>query len=518
MILSIIVILIVAGVAYFHYAQGLFPATYSALCAGAAALSAFAFFEPLGRVTGPFLGAFADATSLVVIFAGVYLVLRFVIDNLFQGNVRYPVALDKGGAAVMGLVAGFFAAAIVALAAQQLPFGSQVLLHDRYPTADAEVGAPRRLAGQYGLDLGNKNSSDMMDYNDYLTVERIGTDDPEAAPASLWVPVDEWFVSLGASLSDPEGSLSGPTDFDRVYPGGADAYADATFARRLGRQRGALNAALVTADRRDVSLADGGGLFLVSTGEGGQFPEGVPQFDAETRPERGDLPSSYTPPGDRALLVVRLLFDREAADEGGLVRFGPANARLVAGGRQYFPIGTIESGQLLGRARPDDYVLSTGGVDLAYEIDPATALDEGGRAMADDAYLEFKELARLPIGGDRVYGYLTADPRAQIERKRIVQEEIGRLLLGEDATYTKPDAFNELRAGLPAEAPDAAAAEAAFSEGRTPDQPAPPAAVDGEPSDEAPDADAEEEQGGGGIMDSIRGEAGRRNDLIEGDE
>ena len=140
MILSIITLVVLAGVAFFHYTQGLFNATVSAISTAIAAVIAFGFNESLNRWFGTdFLGSYGDAACLVALFAFFYADLRGFLDNFLPSNVRYPVAFDKVGAAVMGLVAGFFASGIIAIAAQMLPFGATAVSHAAYEVEDAEV-------------------------------------------------------------------------------------------------------------------------------------------------------------------------------------------------------------------------------------------------------------------------------------------------------------------------------------------------------------------------------------------
>ena len=113
MFFNIIIILVFLGVAYFHYAQGLLAATISLVCAAVAAFMAFSYHETIVvALTGGRLAAYANGAMLCLLFALIYSVLRFFTDNLVPGNARYPVALDKGGAAVVGLLAAIFPAAI----------------------------------------------------------------------------------------------------------------------------------------------------------------------------------------------------------------------------------------------------------------------------------------------------------------------------------------------------------------------------------------------------------------------
>src|SRR5689334_17957268 len=109
MILSIVVILFVLGVAFFHYVQGFFSATLSAIMAIVSAVLALSLQETLTE--GPLAGTAPEwmpSIVLLLLFAIIYVILRTIFDKLVPGNVRMPALLEKIGGAVMGLVAAVF--------------------------------------------------------------------------------------------------------------------------------------------------------------------------------------------------------------------------------------------------------------------------------------------------------------------------------------------------------------------------------------------------------------------------
>src|SRR5437762_860960 len=137
MIFSIIIIILVAGIAYWHYAQGFFSAFFSAVSAVLAAVIAVAYQDAV--VTGLLKGKIADYATgmvLVALFALLYIILRTMFDNLVPGNLRLPVMVDRIGGGIMGFIAGVFAAGIFALAAQALPFGPSIAGYARYAIDD----------------------------------------------------------------------------------------------------------------------------------------------------------------------------------------------------------------------------------------------------------------------------------------------------------------------------------------------------------------------------------------------
>src|SRR5439155_19770597 len=107
MIFSIIIILLVGGIAYFHYAQGFFGAFFSAAIAAIAAALAVSYHESLALgLLGGKAPEYSGALCLVAIFAVVYIGLRTLFDMAIPGMVRLPVAVDRVGGGAMGLVAG----------------------------------------------------------------------------------------------------------------------------------------------------------------------------------------------------------------------------------------------------------------------------------------------------------------------------------------------------------------------------------------------------------------------------
>src|SRR5688500_4333879 len=123
MIFTVILIAVLGGVAYFHYAQGFFSATLSAVCAVTAAAIAVGYHEVvvMSLLQGA-AGDYAHALTLGGLFAVTYIVLRLIFDKAVPGNLRLPVIVDRVGGAAAGVVAGVFTAGIVSLAAQMMPF------------------------------------------------------------------------------------------------------------------------------------------------------------------------------------------------------------------------------------------------------------------------------------------------------------------------------------------------------------------------------------------------------------
>ena len=71
------------------------------------------------------------------------------------------------------------------------------------------------------------------------------------------------------------------------------------------------------------------------------------------------------------------MFNKDAADSDGMVRHcpSPIAPRLVAGGANYWPIGTLENGKQLYLNKVDDYLFidvkirPNRGADFLFDID-----------------------------------------------------------------------------------------------------------------------------------------------------
>src|SRR4051794_5355662 len=101
MILNIVVILLVALVAYLHFVQGLLTGLISVVLGVLAAVLAMNYFESMAEwLSGGKHNDEAQGLCLISLFALIYLVGRIVFDRFTPGNVRLPFLLDKIGGAV----------------------------------------------------------------------------------------------------------------------------------------------------------------------------------------------------------------------------------------------------------------------------------------------------------------------------------------------------------------------------------------------------------------------------------
>ena len=414
MILSLIAILLVGLVVYFHYIQGLFSAGLSAILAAVAAVVSLGYTEwVIAQVLG---GRFADqAHSIVLVglFAITYIVPRILFDKFVSGNVMFPLWVDRIGAGVMGFVAGVFAVGILMLATQMLPLGTSVAGFERFPVAD--VKSTILMTGKTQMQIAEYREVDHKAF-----VANQGS--------SLLLPVDEWVVAFVSHVSGENAALDAGRPFAKMHPG----YVREIFGQRIGHQPAARKTALAgTNSIAGVYVADklpqydpermgGGGADWGSRGktrEGGavlaEFKQG-----AELRPEP-----------EQMLLIVRTRFDSQNADEkSAFISFATGNIRLVANGKNYWPIGTVEAGRALFISHVDDPLFVTGGntVDLAFQVDRADVLSNPNEKIdlktGSDVFIEVKRLDRMDLGSKQIKPMAQAskDEKTGVVRKALV--------------------------------------------------------------------------------------------------
>jgi hypothetical protein len=386
MILSIVVILLVGAVAFFHYIQGLFSATLSVIFAIVAAAVAVGWQE---TIVDRFLaGRYADqanAMVVCVVFAAVYLILRIIADRFISGNVRVPVMADKVGAGIMGLIAGLIAVGVLVFAAQSLPFTGFIAGYSRLALSDQ----PRSVIVPPAP--GQRQFQDARVF-DELQVESLNG---PLQMQSLILPADDFMLGTVSRLSS--GSLSyGDRDLSSIHPD----WLLELFGQRLGIEPGVRHTALNNQTQDQVKVNPP--LVMLPS---------IKQIDGEVPGIRTlNLDPVRRPDGDHSLLVVVVTFDKSAADQSDLfVRFSPASVRLVGNGKNYFPVGTIDATGQLVVNKPDDFLVASAkerDPQVAFLFDVVSSDIIAGESARSGVFLEVKRLARQDLTG------MPVEPRA----------------------------------------------------------------------------------------------------------
>lgn len=390
MLFLIIIGLFFIAIVFFHMLQGFFSATLSAIFAVVAAVLAVSYHETVvEKLLGGKMADYAHALVLLAMFGIIYIVLRTIFDNFIKNNVRVPAALDKGGAAVMGIIAAVFATGIMAIAAQELPFTIAIGGFSRYDVQD-----DRQVVVPLGRSLDRTEYAELS----YGTPGKFGDDG--AGHGVPILPVDNIVMGTVQMLST--GSLSAGKPLDEIHPN----YLDELYGDRMGIEPGGNHVAMNLPDKR-LEAMDVIGLYSA-------LIPAANQKDAEFAKLRmgGSLkPIAVTPSSSDMFLVVRVAFKIQAADQKDRIfRFSPGSARLLApaprgetGFVDYYPVGTMQGASTLYLNKSDDFLFvqlsdHDQGVDLVYKV-PKNQFDKKAPA---GTFIEVKRLARVDLSGQDV--------------------------------------------------------------------------------------------------------------------
>lgn len=398
MILSLLILAIVAGVAFFHYVQGFFSAFLSLVITVIAATLAMGLHEYL--VVNFAGGRLADQSSGVVIcvlFAVTYIALRTAFDQMVPGNVNFGSLPNKIGAGACGVLAGLFAGGVVAVATQSLPFGPSVGWHARFESL-GDTKVQLNTVPDWSR-VGREDITDLLVKYDELKHPRIVATSENPA-LDLWVAADNFLLGFISMVSD--GGLAGDVKWSEVHPDLTTQY----FGQRIGLQPGAKRTAFPLNGKSALDIA---GVYLAPKG-------GFPQIDGELKEYRAsgfEQPQKQLMPGEnQTLVVVRAVIDGSAADADGKIRLSLGSMRLVAGGRNFFPVAYLtdkvgEDGLIAVHHKADDFLVLDGGgkgLDLVFSVDTELLLgkdvsaDAAELKVAPRVFAEFKRFSRFDLG------------------------------------------------------------------------------------------------------------------------
>lgn len=373
MLFGIIMLVLVAAVAFYHYIQGFFSAMISCMLVILAAVVAVAYHEPVAEgLLAQHLPAYAHAVVLVVMFALAYAFMRLVADRLVPGNVRFHVLVDKIGAGVCGAVAGIFATGVLAVAAQSMPFGPSIGGYARMPLADrGEISFNDLPRKYYSTNFGVWNELDR--------------DNLDSASGLFPLPVDGAVLGLTSYLSDG-GSLAGNRSMARIHPD----YATELFGNRLGQPFGGGDV-LYTSAGVDLNVGE------VYTS---QWVLNNPE-DIEATMVRGDRTMAVSAEGATPVVIRASLQGMKGT--GALTM---SAVRLVIKGKNYYPIGSYQRGEQLVLTRPDDPLFIEAGrsVDFVFLVDSEQLqkVEGSGLVLPAGSLIEVKRAARVDLSGKEV--------------------------------------------------------------------------------------------------------------------
>lgn len=405
MVFNLLMFVLLVAIVYFHFLQGAFSALISAVVAFLAACIALGLHENIVvSLLGGKMIDYAVSMSMIGLFALTYLVLRLMIDKLIPGNVRLPVTADRIAAVIFGIAAGTVTTGILSLAAQALPTGTYTIDFSRFATKDDRTVA-------MNLGTGNFSNEDIA-----IAGELESPVAAEATRASMWLPVDSWTLSMVGFQSE-SGALAGPTNFRAIHP---DFIAQQALAR-TGAEAG----------QKITTLATLGGEPRVSLNETFILTRPLQQVDGEIKAIRSrTLDPVLKPTDSQVLLVIRLDINSNEADKDELVRFSPGAVRLVAGGKDIYPLGTLEDGKVLVANAIDDPIRASHGlIDLVYLVEKADLVASEDLAVKQtnfkpDVFVEFRRLGRLSLSDKPSTGSTPGPESSNVRRKVEVKKRI----------------------------------------------------------------------------------------------
>ena len=423
MVMQLIVLLLVAAIAYFHYVEGFFSATISAIIAMIAALGAFSLHEQVAQllINQKFMPDQAQAISLVVLFGLMYILPRLAFDALVPGNVRVPLLMDKIGSPVLGLFVATMAVGTMVIAVQELPLGPVAAGYGRYgelPDRPVALIAP-----------GSINQSNYTVYGE-MAEPVLSSDFGVSAnrPAHhVWTPTEtdagRWFTKIPAqntlaiSVDDMvvglvsracQGGLAGDQTLDVPHPD----FLLELFAQRTGIESGQRHTTTNSGASPQIAIS---AVFFptapIAVIDG--FPDQMRTSMTGNDPPVLTLAKPIKSGDDYKVVVIRTTISDPNMDEDTdkLMRMSTASLRLcmpmAADGTDradLYPEGTLvhAAAPVLLWNKPSDPLFldfSTGNtkaktVDWVYML-PSDAIHDN--KFPPGSFVEFKRNARVDI-------------------------------------------------------------------------------------------------------------------------
>jgi len=402
MVLGTMLLVLCLAVAYFHYVQGLLTSTLSAILVTFAAIIAIGMHETLAKVLiGMKFSDQAASISLVVLFAGCYIIPRVLLDMLVPGNVRFPVLVEKVGAGVFGLWAGLIATGILAIAAQALPLWPAVGGYARY-----DVVTDRSLDG---VRISGYSQSQKVQFDTETVDDNLNPPKENLHENHLFFHQDDLVLAL-ANRCLNNGALHGDVPWTALHPD----YLTELFGQRLGLQIGT---------RRTIVNSDSGTVVKCT---GVYTTHDLDQVDGEIaalRQNSTTVAKTLAAGEGKTLVVVRLAFSGDIADSAdSKFRFGPGNIRLCTSMiendtpkyQDFYPVAVLRKGVALFQ-RVDDFLVvdnkGTPTIDFIFAVD-SDLLDNDtkGKKLHPGTFVSVKRYGIVDLSGKYLQGDIPPNP------------------------------------------------------------------------------------------------------------
>jgi hypothetical protein len=150
-VLAFITLLIMLGVTYAYWHEGLLTTCTMCINVVIAGLVAFFFFEPIAdQLDGSFVSGYEDCLCLVFLFSLTLGLLRLTTNSIAYTDLDYPPLLLRGGVVVFGLLMGYLVAGFLLCAIQTLPLpeefmGLEVRISETQPKSLRRILPPDRV-------------------------------------------------------------------------------------------------------------------------------------------------------------------------------------------------------------------------------------------------------------------------------------------------------------------------------------------------------------------------------------
>jgi len=188
--LVLLTFLIMLGVAYAYWREGLLTAVTMFVNVFIAGLVTFNFFEPIADLIdsesqGTFLQGYEDALSMVLLFAGTLGILRVVTNNLANTNLDYHPLFQQIATVFFGLMIGYFVSGFLVCVMQTLPWNEDFWGFQTKAESGLRMVLPgdrvwlalMHRAGAYPFanQIDEKNPEAQSPSEKYITFDQYGT-------------------------------------------------------------------------------------------------------------------------------------------------------------------------------------------------------------------------------------------------------------------------------------------------------------------------------------------------------
>ena len=167
--IAFITVLMVLAVGYASIMEGLFTAFMMCVNVIVSSLITCSLWEPLANEmeSAGFAAGYEDMLAMMLVFIVSLGLLRTITNNLVNTQIEYDEGLQRGGAAIFGMISGYLTAGVFVCALQTLPWNENFMGFDaKYDPHQSFIRSylpSDRLwlaLMHYGSDNGFANSED----------------------------------------------------------------------------------------------------------------------------------------------------------------------------------------------------------------------------------------------------------------------------------------------------------------------------------------------------------------------